>query len=66
MSYITVSKAAYVKDYSASVKGPTAIVKIEIVVRDPHELAYLLQDLGQMKRDGAKKAGRPVIEGGDA
>tara|TARA_R110002020_G_scaffold15555_36_gene55456 strand:- start:1330 stop:1587 length:258 start_codon:yes stop_codon:yes gene_type:complete len=51
------------KSYGATVRGPKAIVRIELEVNDPGALGFLLEDLGRVKGQlgpapGSSKKGR--------
>ncbi len=66
------SEHVEIRAISANVKGPRAVVKVELVVVGSHELGFLLDDLERAKADikrqraekaaSAKKAkGQPAI-----
>lgn len=59
MPYIWIDDHSRLKSYSASVKGPKSIVKIEIECSEPASLGYLLEHLGETKRDQDKPKPRP-------
>lgn len=64
------SEYAAIRSYGAAVKGPRAVVKIEVEVSDPAYLGYFLEDLGkaqaELKRAKLKKErskpDQPAIE----
>ncbi|MER8439578.1 hypothetical protein NKH36_16455 [Mesorhizobium sp. M1312] len=42
---------ARIRDYGATVKGPKAIVRVEIEVSEPGALGFLLEELAQAKNE---------------
>lgn len=51
MSTIWIDQYSRLKAYSAVVKGPKSIVKIEIECAEPGSLGYLLEGLRDIERD---------------
>ena len=44
-----------IRTYSASVRGPKAVVKVEIEVNDPAHLGFLLEDIAKVQKEMAAK-----------
>lgn len=48
------------KSYGAVIKGPVAILRLEIEVRDTYELGFMLRGLEELQQAGKARPKRPA------